>query len=447
MNITVVGSGYVGLVTAACLADFGHFVVSVDKDAGKIERLTKGEIPIYEIGLEEIVQRNLREGRIVFTTDLQVGMAKAQVIFIGVGTPPLADGSADLSQVEQVAREIAGKLNDYKVIVNKSTVPVGTARWVTDLIKQNLQREVPFDVVSNPEFLREGTAVQDFTHPDRIIIGSNAERATGLMKEVYRNLYLLEAPFIVTNPETAELIKYASNAFLATKISYINEMANLCEAVGGDVQVLAKAMGMDGRIGYKFLHAGPGYGGSCFPKDTKALTQIARQYGERISIVETVVAANEDQKRRMVQKIRRVLGELKGKTIGILGLAFKNNTDDMREAPSITIINGLLDQGALIKAHDPEALAAAQKIFGDKIEYGSDPYQVASGADALVIITEWNAYRRLDLAQLKTVMKRPVLFDFRNLYAPDEAKNAGFVYEGVGRGVKLNRPNYITPQK
>jgi UDPglucose 6-dehydrogenase len=447
MNITVVGSGYVGLVTAACLADFGHFVVSVDKDAGKIERLTKGEIPIYEIGLEEIVQRNLREGRIVFTTDLQVGMAKAQVIFIGVGTPPLADGSADLSQVEQVAREIAGKLNDYKVIVNKSTVPVGTARWVTDLITQNLQREVPFDVVSNPEFLREGTAVQDFTHPDRIIIGSNAERATGLMKEVYRNLYLLEAPFIVTNPETAELIKYASNAFLATKISYINEMANLCEAVGGDVQVLAKAMGMDGRIGYKFLHAGPGYGGSCFPKDTKALTQIARQYGERISIVETVVAANEDQKRRMVQKIRRVLGELKGKTIGILGLAFKNNTDDMREAPSITIINGLLDQGALIKAHDPEALAAAQKIFGDKIEYGSDPYQVASGADALVIITEWNAYRRLDLAQLKTVMKRPVLFDFRNLYAPDEAKNAGFIYEGVGRGVKLNRPNYITPQK
>jgi UDPglucose 6-dehydrogenase len=438
MNITVVGSGYVGLVTAACLADFGHFVVSVDKDADKIGRLKNGQIPIYEICLEEIVQRNLRDGRLTFTTDLQAGMAKAQVIFIGVGTPPLADGAADLSQVEQVAREIAANLDDYKVIVNKSTVPVGTAKWVTDLINENLQREVQFDVVSNPEFLREGTAVQDFTHPDRIVIGSNSERAVNLMKEVYRNLYLLETPFIVTNPETAELIKYASNAFLATKITYINEMANLCEAVGGDVQVLAKAMGMDGRIGYKFLHAGPGYGGSCFPKDTKALTQIARQYGERVSIVETVVAANESQKSRMVQKIRRLLGGLDGKTIVILGLAFKNNTDDMRDAPSITIINGLLEAGAVVKAHDPEAMNEAKKLFGASIEYCGDPYQAAKQADALVIVTDWNAYRRLDLAQLKTVMKNPVLFDFRNLYAPDEAKNAGFIYEGVGRGVQLN---------
>jgi UDPglucose 6-dehydrogenase len=437
MNITVVGSGYVGLVTAACLADFGHFVVSVDKDAAKIGRLKNGRIPIYEMGLEEIVQRNLRDGRITFTTDLQAGMAQAQVIFIGVGTPPLADGAADLSQVEQVTREIAAHLDDYKVIVNKSTVPVGTAKWIADLIKENLSKEVQFDVVSNPEFLREGTAVQDFTHPNRIVIGSNSERAINLMKEVYRNLYLLETPFIVTNPETAELIKYASNAFLATKITYINEMANLCEAVGGDVQVLAKAMGMDGRIGYKFLHAGPGYGGSCFPKDTKALTQIARQYGERVSIVETVVAANENQKLRMVRKIGRILGGLDGKTIVILGLAFKNNTNDMRDAPSITIINGLLEAGAIVKAHDPEAMDEAKKLFADTIEYCSDPYQAAAQADALVIVTDWNAYRRLDLSQLKTVMKNPVLLDFRNLYAPEEAQKAGFIYEGVGRGVQL----------
>jgi UDPglucose 6-dehydrogenase len=437
MNITVVGSGYVGLVTAACLADFGHFVVSVDKDAAKIGRLKNGQIPIYEMGLEEIVQRNLRDGRITFTTDLQAGMAQAQVIFIGVGTPPLEDGAADLSQVEQVTREIAAHLDDYKVIVNKSTVPVGTAKWIADLIKENLSKEVQFDVVSNPEFLREGTAVQDFTHPNRIVIGSNSERAINLMKEVYRNLYLLETPFIVTNPETAELIKYASNAFLATKITYINEMANLCEAVGGDVQVLAKAMGMDGRIGYKFLHAGPGYGGSCFPKDTKALTQIARQYGERVSIVETVVAANENQKLRMVRKIGRILGGLDGKTIVILGLAFKNNTNDMRDAPSITIINGLLEAGAIVKAHDPEAMDEAKKLFGDTIEYCSDPYQAAAQADALVIVTDWNAYRRLDLSQLKTVMKTPVLLDFRNLYAPEEAQKAGFIYEGVGRGVQL----------
>jgi UDPglucose 6-dehydrogenase len=441
MNITVVGSGYVGLVTAACLADFGHFVVSVDKDAAKIGHLKNGQIPIYEIGLEEIVQRNLRDGRLTFTTDIKAGMAKAQVIFIGVGTPPQADGAADLSQVEQVAREIAANLDDYKVIVNKSTVPVGVAKWITDLINENLQNEAPFDVVSNPEFLREGTAVQDFTHPDRIVIGSNSERAVNLMKEVYRNLYLLETPFIVTNPETAELIKYASNAFLATKITYINEMANLCEAVGGDVQVLAKAMGMDGRIGYKFLHAGPGYGGSCFPKDTKALTQIARQYGERVSIVETVVAANESQKLRMVQKIRRILGGLDGKTIVILGLAFKNNTDDMRDAPSITIINGLLEAGAVVKAHDPEAMNEAKKFFGASIEYCGDPYQAAEQADALVIVTDWNAYRRLDLTQLKTVMKTPVLLDFRNLYAPEEAQKAGFIYEGVGRGVQLKQKN------
>lgn len=435
MNITVVGSGYVGLVTAACLADFGHSVVSVDKDAGKIAKLKQGEIPIYEIGLEDIVQRNLREGRIVFTTDIAEGVTKSQVIFIGVGTPSLADGSADLSQVEQVAREIGANINDYKVIVNKSTVPVGTAHWVSDIIRQSCKKQIEFDVVSNPEFLREGTAVQDFTHPDRIVIGAGTERAATIMKEVYRNLYLLDTPIIATNPETAELIKYASNAFLATKITFINEMANLCEAVGGDVQVLAKAMGMDGRIGYKFLHAGPGYGGSCFPKDTRALAQIARKYGEHVTIVETVVEANENQKLRMIQKIKKGLGDLKEKRIGLLGLAFKNNTDDVREAPSITIIKGLLAEGAIIKAHDPEAIAEAQKVFGDSIEYCNDLYQVAEDADALVIVTEWNTYRRLDLARLSSSMRNPMLFDLRNLYTQAEANQAGFKYEGVGMAV------------
>jgi UDPglucose 6-dehydrogenase len=434
VNIAVVGSGYVGLVTAACLADFGHFVISIDKDRAKIEKLKKGQIPIYELGLEEIVHRNAREGRLTFTTDLAEGVKQSQVIFIGVGTPSLPDGSADLSQVEAVAGEIAVHMDDYKVIVNKSTVPVGTAKLVHEMIKQNQKIAVDFDVVSNPEFLREGSAVQDFTHPDRIIIGSYSEKASNLMKEVYRNLYLLETPFVITNPETAELIKYASNSFLATKITFINELANLCETVGGDVQTLAKAMGMDGRIGYKFLHAGPGYGGSCFPKDTKAIAKIAQNYGERLSIIEAVIQANENQKLRMIHKIRNVLGALKGKTIGILGLAFKNNTDDIRDSPSIAIINGLLAEGATIQAHDPAAVTEAQQLFGSKIEYCGDPYQAAQGTDALVIVTEWNTYRRLDLGKLKTLMNNPVLFDLRNLYTPDEVKAVGFVYEGVGRG-------------
>jgi UDPglucose 6-dehydrogenase len=435
VNITVIGSGYVGLVTAACLADFGHFVISIDKDRAKIEKLKKGQIPIYELGLEEIVHRNAREGRLTFTTDLAEGVKQSQVIFIGVGTPSLPDGSADLSQVEQVAGEIAAHMDNYKVIVNKSTVPVGSAQLVHEIIGKNQKTAVDFDVVSNPEFLREGSAVQDFMHPDRIIIGSNSEKAGSLMKEVYRNLYLLETPFIITTPETAELIKYASNAFLATKITFINELANLCETVGGDIQTLAKAMGMDGRIGYKFLHAGPGYGGSCFPKDTKAIAKIAQNHGERLSIIETVIQANEHQKLRMIQKIRNALGSLNGKTIGILGLAFKNNTDDIRDAPSITIINGLLAEGATIQAHDPAAMEEARHLFGPKIEYCSDPYRAAKGTDALVIVTEWNAYRRLDLVKLKTLMKSPVLFDLRNLYTPAEVKAVGFVYEGVGRGV------------
>mgnify|MGYP001278175845 CR=1 FL=1 len=433
MYITVVGSGYVGLVTAACLADFGHFVTSVDKDPGKIERLKRGEIPIYEPGLDEVVKRNVQADRLKFTTDLGVGVTNSQVIFIAVGTPSLEDGSADLSQVEAVAKEIAASMNDYKVVVNKSTVPVGTGRWVRQIITEHLRTPVDFDVVSNPEFLREGTALYDFTHPDRVVIGADSEQAKEIMKEVYRNLYLIETPFILTNMETAELIKYASNAFLATKITFINEMANLCEAVGGDVQMVAKAMGLDGRIGPKFLHAGPGYGGSCFPKDTRALAKIAKKYGERVSIVDAVVEANENQKKRMVEKIRKVLGDLEGKKIALLGLAFKPNTDDMREAPSITIVNGLLAAGAQIKAHDPEAMTEAKKIFGDKLQYCQDAYKTAAGADALVIVTEWNAYRRLDLPRLKELMKEAVLIDLRNIYTPQEAQEAGFRYVGVGR--------------
>ncbi|HOJ78916.1 MAG TPA: UDP-glucose/GDP-mannose dehydrogenase family protein [Bacillota bacterium] len=434
MKITVIGSGYVGLVTAACLADFGHFITCVDKEQSKIENLKQGIIPIYEPGLEDLVLRGFNEGRLTFTTDIGEGVNNSTVIFIAVGTPSLPDGSADLSQVEAVAAEVAGFMKDYKVIVNKSTVPVGTAKRVTEIVKQHLRGSIEFDVVSNPEFLREGSAIGDFMRPDRVIIGTRTEKAETLMKEVYRTLYLIDTPFVLTNPETAELIKYASNAFLATKITFINELANLCEAVGGDVQVVAKGIGLDGRIGLKFLHAGPGYGGSCFPKDTRALVHIAKQHGERVSLVETVVTANENQKQRMVSKIKKVLGELNGKTIAILGLAFKPNTDDMREAPSITIIEGLLQAGARIKAHDPVAMNEARKLFGNAIAFCDDPYQTAEAADALVIITEWNSYRRLDLNRLKQLLKQPVLIDLRNIYTKEEAAAAGFTtYEGVGR--------------
>lgn len=434
MHITVIGTGYVGLVTAACLSDFGHTVVGVDKDHNKINALKNGRIPIYEPGLDDIVQRNVQAGRLRFTTDITEEFDRTQVVFIAVGTPPQEDGSADLQHVEAVAREIAPLINDYKVIVNKSTVPVGTGARVRQVIAAHQTQKVPFDVVSNPEFLREGSAVGDFMRPDRVVIGTESDRAREIMKEVYRALYLIETPFVFTNIETAELIKYASNAFLATKITFINEIANICEAVGADVQTIAKAMGMDGRISPKFLHAGPGYGGSCFPKDTKALVRIARDYGETASIVEAVVQANQRQKERMVQKIHNILGGLQGKTIALLGLAFKPNTDDMREAPSLTIIRGLLEQGATVRAFDPAAMDEARKILGDTITYCRDEYETAQGADALIIVTEWNQFRRLDLARMKTLLNQPVLVDLRNIYTPQEAKAAGYRYTGVGQG-------------
>lgn len=433
MKIAVIGSGYVGLVSAACLADFGHFVTAVDKDQEKIAALKAGKIPLYELGLEKIVQRNVRENRLSFSSDLGEGIKGVQVIFIGVGTPPQEDGSADLRQVEGVAKEIAAHLTGYVVIVNKSTVPVGTGRRVKEIISSNLRTPVEFDVVSNPEFLREGSAVNDFTHPDRVVIGAESEKAREIMEEVYRTLYLIETPFVFTNLESAELIKYASNAFLATKITFINEIADLCEAVGADVQVVAKGMGLDGRIGPKFLHTGPGYGGSCFPKDTKALANIARAYGEKVSIVDTVIAANENRRKRMVEKIRRAVGSLDGKTLAVLGLAFKPNTDDVRESPALAIIRQLLDEGAQLRVHDPAAMEETRKIFGERLCYCNDPYEAAEGAEALILATEWNSYRRLDLERLRAIMKAPVLVDLRNIYMPEEVTKFGFSYESLGR--------------
>ena len=433
MNITVIGCGYVGLVTAAGLAEFGHTVIAVDNDRKKIDLLKDGRIPIYEAGLGGIVGNNMQEKRLAFTDNLKAGIEKAQVIFIAVGTPSREDGSADLSQVETVAKEIAKYIQDYKVIVNKSTVPVGTAKWVQKIISRNSRSVSDFAVVSNPEFLREGTAIQDFVQPERIVIGTETLKAEAVMKEVYQKLEDL-VPFIFTNLETAELIKYASNAFLATKIAYINEIARLCEKVNADVTVVAKGMGLDSRIGPKFLNVGPGYGGSCFPKDTKALLEVCRPTGERLSIVEAVVASNETQKGLMFQKIKQAVGEVKGKTLAILGLAFKADTDDIRESPAIPIIRNLINAKAVVKAHDPKAIKEAQKVFGDSIQYFKDVYQTVKGADALIIITEWNNYRKLDLLKVKSLMKTPMLIDLRNIFQSTNLQKAGFLYEGVGRG-------------
>jgi UDPglucose 6-dehydrogenase len=432
MNICVIGTGYVGLVTGSCFAEFGLNVTCVDNDEQKIALLQKGTSPIFEPGLEEMVKRNLREGRLVFTTEIDKAVEKSLVIFIAVGTPPKKDGSVDMTYIDEVARKIGENLNGYKVIATKSTVPVGTGERIRKVIQQYERKKVNFDIVSNPEFLREGAAIEDFMRPNRVVIGAASEQAMAIMKDLYSPLYLIEAPFVITNIETAEMIKYASNAFLATKVSFINEIANLCEKVGADVNVVAKGMGLDQRIGSKFLHAGPGYGGSCFPKDTLGIAKIAEKYGYRFEIVRSVMKVNEKQKERMVAKVKEALGNLKGKTIAVLGLSFKPNTDDMREAPSLKIISSLQREGAKIRAYDPKAMEVARKIF-KKIEYGKDPYDVAKGSDALLIITEWNQFRNLDLKRLQKMMKSPMFLDFRNIYEPAKMREMGFKYFAVGR--------------
>ncbi|GHU12638.1 UDP-glucose 6-dehydrogenase [Spirochaetia bacterium] len=442
-NIAVIGSGYVGLVSGACLADFGNFVTCVDNNAEKIESLRKGVIPIYEPGLEDVVERNVRAGRLKFSTDFGAAVKHNSALFIAVGTPPKEDGGADLSHVESVARDIGRNMEAYTVVVDKSTVPVGTARRVRRWIGEELSRrgtaDIPFDVVSNPEFLREGTAVHDFTHPDRVVIGAESERARELMKEIYRSLYLNDTPYIETNPESAEMIKYASNAFLAVKISYINEIANLCEKLGADVQTVARAVGRDGRIGGKFLHPGPGYGGSCFPKDTKAIAKTGRDSGSPLSIVEAAIETNAAQRQKMIEKIVSGLGgSPAGKTIAILGLAFKLNTDDMREAPAIDICEGLVRRGAKLRVYDPAAMKEAAwrlESIKDALYFAGDEYDAVRGTEALVIVTEWHQFRSMDLnrARENMAVSRPCFFDLRNIYKREEAEEAGFSYWGVGR--------------
>ncbi|MBU0484156.1 MAG: UDP-glucose/GDP-mannose dehydrogenase family protein [Proteobacteria bacterium] len=434
MNITMIGTGYVGLVTGACLSEFGHQVCCMDLDAAKIKRLKEGEIPIYEPGLDTLVAKNIKEGRLSFTFDLLEAMTGAQAVFIAVGTPShrRGDGYADLSYIYQAARDIAVHLSDYTVVIDKSTVPVGTARQVTRIIKEE-NPAANFDVVSNPEFLREGAAINDFMRPDRIVIGSDSKRAIEIMKEIYDPLYLLATPFVITSPETAELIKYAANAFLAMKISFINEMANICEAVEADVVDLARGIGLDGRIGSKFLHPGPGYGGSCFPKDTKALLRIAQEHGAAARLIEAAVEVNAAQKARMTKKIKDALGgDVSGKTIGVLGLSFKPETDDLRDAPALSILPPLHEKGARIQAHDPQAMAEAAQIYPGW-SYVNNAYEACQGADAVVLLTEWNQYRALDLKKIKGLMNKPVFIDLRNVYEPGKMKDAGFEYFSVGR--------------
>jgi len=437
-KIAVIGTGYVGSVSGACLADFGNHVICVDSNSEKIESLKKGIIPIYEPGLDDVVERNTKCGRLSFTTNLTESLKKSGVVFIAVGTPPADDGSADLVFVEQAARQIGKLIDKYTVIVNKSTVPVGTGRKVYGWVKEEIDRRkinVEFDVVSNPEFLREGSAVYDFTHPDRVVIGSESERARGIMKDVYRSLFLNETPFVETNLESAEMIKYASNAFLAVKVTFINEIANLCEKTGADVRSVSKAMGKDGRISPKFLHPGPGYGGSCFPKDTRALAKTGRDYGEIQNIVEAAIETNEKQKIRAAKKIETVLGALEKKTICILGLAFKPNTDDMRESPAISICEYLAGRGAKLRVFDPAAMKEALwrlETIKDSVYFAKDEYDAVCGADALVIVTEWNQFRNIDLYRVKELLASPNFFDLRNIYKPQEVTAAGLKYFGIG---------------
>ncbi|MEM7482867.1 MAG: UDP-glucose/GDP-mannose dehydrogenase family protein [Acidobacteriota bacterium] len=433
MNVCVVGSGYVGLVTGACLADFGMTVTGVDKDADKIAALHRGEIPIYEPGLQSLIAKNEQAGRLSFTTDLGPAIEQAQAVFIAVGTPPREDGSADLTFVRQVAQSVAEHLNGYKIIVTKSTVPIGTGQMIEDIVRQGTGGGQDFAVVSNPEFLREGSAISDFMRPDRVVVGSRDPRALELMREIYAPLRVADVPFVETNVESAELIKYASNGFLATKISFINEVAAICEALGADVEVVSRGMGLDNRIGPKFLNAGPGFGGSCFPKDTQAVVQIAQRAGERFRIVEAVLEVNEITQQRMVDKIDAALGGVAGKTLAILGLSFKPDTDDVRESPALTICAGLTERGAALRVYDPEAMDASRETLPDA-EYCSGPYDAALGTDAVVILTEWNQFRALELDKLAERVHQKVIVDLRNIYEPGRVAAAGFRYVSVGRG-------------
>ena len=433
MRIAVIGTGYVGLVSGACFSEFGVAVTCVDKDQTKIARLQKGEIPIYEPGLDQIVQNNMRAGRLAFTTDLISAVAGADAVFIAVGTPSRrGDGHADLTYVFGAAEEIAAALTGYTVLVTKSTVPVGTGRRVAEIVRA-ARPDAEFDVVSNPEFLREGSAIQDFMRPDRVVIGAETERAQEIMRELYRPLYLIETPMIFTSIETAELTKYAANSFLAAKISFINEMADLCEQVGADVQDVAKGIGLDGRIGRKFLHAGPGYGGSCFPKDCLALVKTAQDAGAPTTIVETVVKVNETRKQRMAERIIRACGgSVQGKTVAVLGLTFKPNTDDMRDSPSLTIVPALQRAGAAVRAFDPEGMEEATKLLSG-IRFCANAYEAMEGADALVIVTEWNEFRALDLKRVASLLRSPTVIDLRNIYKPADMADAGFYYFSIGR--------------
>lgn len=432
MHIAVIGTGYVGLVTGACFAEFGVDVTCVDVDASKIEKLHKGIIPIYEPGLDQIVEKNVKAGRLHFTTDIRSAVEQALVVFLAVGTPPKPDGSPDMSFYQQAAKDVAEAMNGYKVLVTKSTVPIGTGKWLRQFVSENQKTPTYFGVASNPEFLREGAAIDDFMRPDRVVIGSNEERAVEVMKELYRPLYLIETPIVITSLEAAELIKYAANAFLATKITFINEIANLCDAIGCDVHDVAKGMGMDNRIGRKFLHPGPGYGGSCFPKDTRALTTVADQFGVETRIVDAVIEANERQRDAMIPKIEKLVGNISGKKIGVLGLSFKPETDDMRESPALDIIKSILAKGGSVKAFDPVAMDEARHCI-DGIEFANDEYDAIDGADALVIITEWNQFRALDMERVKQMLKAPKVADLRNIYEPEDMRELGFEYIGVGR--------------
>lgn len=432
MHICMVGTGYVGLVTGTCFAEFGNDVICVDIDSTKIEKLNRGEIPIYEPGLDDMVAKNVKEGRLSFTTDMKYAVENSLVIFVAVGTPQSEDGSADLRYVEAVGKDVAKYMNGYKVVVNKSTVPVGSGKWIKDVIQKNSKAPIHFSVVSNPEFLREGSAIEDFMRPNRVVIGAEDSEAMAIMKDLYSPLYLIETPIVMTDLASAELTKYAANAFLAVKISFINEVANLCERVGADVHDVARGMGLDNRIGLKFLHAGPGYGGSCFPKDTRALISIGEKFDFKFQIVDAAVKVNEQQRQVMVRKIKHAVGNVSGKTIAVLGLAFKPNTDDMREAPAVDIIAALQAEGAKVRAYDPVAMHEAAKTLKD-VKFCEETYETMEEADALIFMTEWNQFRSLDLDKIRNLLRTPIVLDLRNIYEPQRMREKGFQYYSVGR--------------